>query len=152
MSSVSGELFVRALDDWADIFARRSMHALVRSAHERGLSLSQIGTLFRLAHKGGRPVSEIGDELGMSAAAASQMLERLVKQGLVRREEDPADRRVRRIELTGAGKAAVADVGSARLNWFGSLAAALDETELRSAAGALRLLTERTRALEEAAP
>jgi DNA-binding MarR family transcriptional regulator len=152
MGSDPTACFIRALDDWTDIFARRSMHALVRSAHERGLSLSQIGTLFRLAHKDRLPVSEIGGELGVTAAAASQMLERLVKQGLVRREEDPSDRRVRRIELTEAGMAAVAEVGTARLKWFGSLAAAMDETELRNAAAALRLLTEKTRALEEAVP
>jgi len=55
---------------------------------EAGSDDAQAGTLFHLLKCGGSTVSALGDGLGVSNAAASQMLERLVQQGYVLRTED----------------------------------------------------------------
>ena len=71
--------------------------------HQTGLSRPQIHALLHIFHAGACPVSEIGALSGSSAAAASQMVERLVQQGLVQRTEDPLNRRIKRLRLTDRG-------------------------------------------------
>jgi DNA-binding MarR family transcriptional regulator len=44
--------------------------------------------------KGPRPVGKLAEELGVSPPAATQLVDRLAEHGMVRRRNDPADRRV----------------------------------------------------------
>ena len=62
---------------------------------ETGLSFSQINILMRLLHGGNTGVSEVGSQLGVTNAAASQAVDRLVQLGLIERTEDPDDRRAK---------------------------------------------------------
>lgn len=71
--------------------------------HRTGLSGPQIHALLFIYHAGERHISEIGALTGSSPAAASQMVERLVGQGLVQRTEDPLDRRIKKLHLTDKG-------------------------------------------------
>src|SRR3972149_5862951 len=87
--------FTQVLHDWAEIFMRRSMRDFIQSSKDSGLSVSQLSTLFRLHPKGFCGVSEIGDHLGITNAAASQMVERLVQLGLLERAVGTHDRRVK---------------------------------------------------------
>lgn len=58
----------------------------------------------RYAHLHHDPsVGMIANGLGVSDAAAAKLIDRLVKKGLLIREEDPRDRRVLKIKLTEAG-------------------------------------------------
>ena len=66
------------LQEWIGIFMRRSMRSLIQYIKENDLSMSQIGALFQI-QRGKSNVSELGEGLGISTAAASQMLERLVQ-------------------------------------------------------------------------
>jgi DNA-binding MarR family transcriptional regulator len=68
--------------------------------HETGLSRPQIHALLHIYHAGECQISEIGGLSETSPAAASQLVERLVQQGLVRRSEDPMDRRIKKLRLT----------------------------------------------------
>lgn len=68
--------------------------------HRTGLSRPQIHVLLHIYHAGECPVSEIGRLSGSSKAAASQLVDRLVQQGLVQRVEDPQNRRVKNVRLT----------------------------------------------------
>jgi DNA-binding MarR family transcriptional regulator len=68
--------------------------------HQTGLSGPQIHALLHIYHAGECPISEIGALTGASPAAASQLAERLVQQGLVQRSEDPRNRRIKKLRLT----------------------------------------------------
>lgn len=68
--------------------------------HETGLSRPQIHALLHIYHAGECPISEIRSLTASSPAAASQLVERLVRQGLVERTEDPRNRRVKKLRLT----------------------------------------------------
>jgi DNA-binding MarR family transcriptional regulator len=68
--------------------------------HQTGLSRPQIHALLHIYHAGECQISEIGALSDSSPAAASQLVERLVQQGLVRRIEDLHDRRVKKLSLT----------------------------------------------------
>lgn len=68
--------------------------------HQTGLSRHEIHALLYIYHAGECPISEIGALTDSSPAAASQLVERLVQQGLVQRTEDPLNRRIKRLRLT----------------------------------------------------
>lgn len=71
---------------------------------QHGLSASQIHALMYIYHAGECQVSDIGALADASNAAASQLVERLVQQDLVERKEDPANRRMKIVQLTEKGK------------------------------------------------
>ncbi len=68
--------------------------------HQTGLTRPQIHALLHIYHAGECQISEIGALTESSPAAASQLVERLVQQGLVQRTEDPLNRRVKKLRLT----------------------------------------------------
>src|SRR3990172_8446943 len=68
--------------------------------HLTGLSRPQIHALLHIYHAGDCQISEISALTDSSPAAASQLVERLVQQGLVQRTEDPLNRRIKKLRLT----------------------------------------------------
>lgn len=102
--------------------------------------MSHFGAIFHLHRSGSCGVTEIGEHLGVSSAAASQMLERLVQQGLVLRAEDPMDRRVKRIELTDKGGRVFRESIRARQGWLEDLAGSLSDEERQVVTSALEIL------------
>ncbi|MCC6626952.1 MAG: MarR family transcriptional regulator [Chloroflexi bacterium] len=71
------------------------------------LSMAQTKVLFVLHHDGPARVSHLADALDVSAPSMTGTLERLVRQGLVERRDDPSDRRLVIIAPTAAGQALV---------------------------------------------
>ena len=101
--------FLSTFHEWIDIFMHRSMRRFIHYARKSGLSMSMIGTLFHLHRAESIGVTDLGEHLGVTSAAASQMLEKLVQQDLIQRSEDPDDRRVKktcpdRKGLPGSGR------------------------------------------------
>jgi DNA-binding MarR family transcriptional regulator len=98
--------------------------------------------LFRISHHGRLAVSDIGDDLGVSNAAASQMLDRLVHQGLVLRSENPVDRREKQLVLTGQGRQVLVDSACTRQLWLEHLAATLTPEEQDKVLEGLEILID----------
>ena len=136
------------LRSWSEVFMRRSMHDFMRFSRQSGLSMTQISVLFRLHYGGSCGVSELGDHLGVSNAAASQMVERLVGMDLLKRSEDPVDRRVKTLALTSKGKALVLDSIEARRRWMEDLTTALAPDQEQQIIAALTMLTQAALKLE----
>jgi DNA-binding MarR family transcriptional regulator len=134
------EPFDHTLKDLMEVLMRSSMRGFIRFAKERGLSMTQINTLVHLRHKGPCGVSDIGDELGVTSAAASQMLDRLVQQGLILRSEDQRDRRLKQIVLTDKGDFLLREGIDARQQWISQLSTALSPAEKEQVAAALNLM------------
>jgi len=143
--------FDAALQEWVSVFMRRSMRGLISFARQRGLSLSQVNTLFHIHRVGGCGVSEVGEHLGISNAAASQLLERLVQQDLILRQEDPQDRRAKKLILTEKGAQTLQEGMHARQGWLQELSRTLSGTEREQVTAALKILIEKTRRLENPA-
>lgn len=72
------------------------------------LPMAQL-RLVRLLSNRSYTVSEIGAELGMTPSAVTQMTNRLIRLGMVQRNEAPQDRRVRIITLSAAGQQLMQD-------------------------------------------
>ncbi len=96
--------------------------------HQTGLSRPQIHALLHIYHAGECPISEIGALTDSSPAAASQLVERLVRQGLVQRSEDPLNRRIKKLHLTDKGLKLI-NQGVTSNHFLGELMAALKPKE-----------------------
>jgi DNA-binding MarR family transcriptional regulator len=142
------EPLVGALRAGLEVFMRHSMRNVIRFSKESGLSVSQIGALFRIDRKEACGVSDIGDDLGMTSAAASQMLDRLVHQNLILRSEDQHDRRLKQIVLTAKGRQVLQASLQAGQSWLSDLANALTAAEKKQVLAALHILIEKANQLE----
>src|SRR5919112_6637342 len=105
----------RSLQEQVVINLMRTTRAVEESwiqylKRSEGISQSQYNILRIL--RGARPmaakISEIADRMITRDPDVTRLVDRLIKQGLVRRERDHDDRRVVLVEITGAGLALLA--------------------------------------------
>ncbi len=143
------EVFTQTLHAWMELSMRRSMRAFMSWISACGLTKSQIGALMRLFYQGESPISGIGDDLGISTAAASQLVDKLVQMGLIERIEDPHDRRIKQVYLTADGENLVRKGVEARAGWIDDLAARITPTERIAIDGGLKTLLSVAGKMEE---
>jgi len=105
-----------------------------------GLGDSDFRVLEVLLHKGPLPVNTIGPKVNLTPGSISVAVERLHARGLVSRADSEADRRVRIVDLTPAGRALIGKVFSAHEAAMEDLAQVLTETEREQLAELLRKL------------
>ncbi|RLD97026.1 MAG: hypothetical protein DRJ13_12895 [Bacteroidetes bacterium] len=143
----SPDPFLSTIHDWMGLIMHRSMRGYMHYAREKGLSRSMIGTLFHLIHRDHTGVTDLSEHLGVSSAAASQMLERLVEEGLIQRSENPDDRRMKQIILTDEGHRVIKETIDARLGWLEELTANFSEEEKEQITSALELIINKAKEL-----
>ena len=140
MSEISQ--ITETLQQWIDVFATRSFHDWSRYVRATGLSMPQFGILMQLYHRGQCGMSAITDRMEVSNAAASQLVERLVQNGLLERSEDPNDRRAKQIALTDKGRKFIEESISERSRWVNNLVEHLADDEKMLISKALPVLLE----------
>lgn len=85
--------------------ATRAVEAHAFQSIERtGLCASDFGVLEALLHKGPLPVNVVGRKLRLTTGSSTAAVDRLVRRGLVKRQNHPQDRRVRLVALTPLGR------------------------------------------------
>lgn len=77
---------------------------------ERGLTMPQARVLFMLGERPGASAGELAEGLGVAPPTVTGMTDRLLKQGLIVRREDPRDRRVVRLALSDEGTRLITEV------------------------------------------
>ena len=103
------------------------------------LTFSQMRTLLALAQNPDPvPIHEIATRLELSVAAAGRNVDQLVRTGLVDREEDDLDRRVKRISLSRSGQDLIATFKAGQRRTALGLLAVVDEQDTRRLIEALR--------------
>jgi DNA-binding MarR family transcriptional regulator len=106
---------------------------------ELDLTMPQIRAMFVLdTTDHALALTELAPQMGLSVAAAGRAVDRMVRDGLISRTEDPVDRRVKRLALTDSGQAAIGRLAEARLAGLRRFAATLGERERDALTGALR--------------
>ena len=83
--------------------------------NDSGLTVPQIVALHMMRLEGPHSVSELADHTGLSRAATSHLVDRLVGLGMVDRAEDAEDRRQKRVSVTTAGADLVDSLMRARM-------------------------------------
>ncbi|MHB8636133.1 MAG: MarR family winged helix-turn-helix transcriptional regulator [Fimbriimonadaceae bacterium] len=99
-------------------------------------SVSQL-RLLRSLHGGSSTASALGEELGLSVSAITQMANRLEAAGLVARADDGADRRIKHLSLTERGIQLLAARRSRRIDQAQIVLARLSPVERRTLIEAL---------------
>lgn len=82
---------------------RRHHHHIHALLQEHEVYAGQPPLMFALQREGGQSQSELARQLDITAATLTVMLNRMEKNGLIRREVDARDQRISRIYLTGKG-------------------------------------------------
>jgi DNA-binding MarR family transcriptional regulator len=141
--------FSQTLRAWMDAFMHRSMRGWSHFAKSTGLSMPQISILMQLHHKGPCGMSEISDRFDITAAAASQLVEKLVQVGYLERAEDPADRRAKLLTLSAKGSDFIKQGIEERYRWMGDLAATLSLEEQDKVSEALTLLINAAKKIDK---
>lgn len=95
------------------------------------LTMPQLKILLLLYRLGDTSGRELAGVLGVSLATLSGMVDRLVTHDLVARQEDPHDRRVRRISLSVAGNEMIGKIITAGAEKQARLLRRLSDAELR---------------------
>ncbi len=142
------EPFVAALGNWTDFLIRHSMHGIFLNSRQHGLSVTQIVAMLLIHRKGVSNVSEMGEALEITSPAASQLLDRLVQQGLLARSEDPNDRRLKQIVLTRRGESVLRDGLHSRQKWLETLAEGMSAEEQECVMKGLQILLQKAEQLE----
>ncbi len=133
---------------WMDMFMHRSMRGWSHFAKSTGLSMPQLSILMQLYYRGPCGMSEIGERLDVTAAAASQLVEKLVQNELIERVEDPHDRRAKKLSLSKKGTNLIEKGIQERYGWMDDLVENLDAADRTKVAEALSILTDATQKLE----
>ena len=141
-------LLVANLQEAFSIIRRRMMENVFVFARDKGLTMAQFGAMIHISHKGVCGVSDIGNGLGVSNSAVSQMLDRLVQLELINRSEDPSDRRGKLICLTDKGRQILQEGNLANRTWLEELARSMNPEQQELVNQAIVILIDEARDLE----
>jgi DNA-binding MarR family transcriptional regulator len=109
------------------------------------MSLTALSTLASLDHAGPRRVGDLAALEGITQPSMTALVNALERSGLVRRQDDPADKRAALVVLTETGKEFVKERRQAGAEAFAQLIAKLPSEQaatLRAALPALERLYE----------
>ena len=84
-----------------------SLTALTEACLDGNVTIQQLRVMTILSHEGPRPVSLLARRLSVATPTMTGILDRLVRQGLVARQDNPQDRRVVLNALTEQGRALI---------------------------------------------
>lgn len=140
--------FSQITRQWMDVFMQRSMHGWNHFAKSAGLSMPQFSILMQMHYKSPCGMSEISDRFDISAAAVSQLVDKLVQSGYLERTEDPNDRRAKLLRLSESGTKLVDEGIKERYRWVDELAKLMSAEESKTVGAALEILNEAVRKFE----
>ncbi len=120
---------------WREI--RAHLHAI--ASEEFDVSVEQFHVL-RHVRQGSSSVSQLAREKRISRSAISQVVDTLVKRGLIQRRVNPADRRHVFLELTEAGNAVLDSILLKTRQWTMKLFSPLNPDEVQQITHSLERL------------
>lgn len=139
----------KLLHIWAENAMRRSIWAFFRFNQERNLSTTQINSLFFICRHTSSSINDLAKHWGVTKAAASQIVDKLVEQGWIDRKENPNDRRSRNLTITPAGKELTEEARKFRHSWIDSFVASLNPEEIALVTPAFEVLNQKLSAYSD---
>lgn len=131
----------RAILDTAPGFMR-AIRTQMRAGRPAGVSVPQFRALLYIRRRPGTDLSDVAEHLGTSLPAASELVARLVRQGLVERSIDPASRRRMRLSLSPSGAGQLDEAEEATVAWLAERLEGTDPDRLEAIEAALADLGE----------
>ncbi len=131
-------------------FRRQVRRSAGRGFDGTGLTESQAELVRLVGRQPGISVSAAATELGLVANTASTLVSKLVTDGLLIRETDPADRRIGRLHLTEPAQCIADESRAARRAALSSALDQLTPDETAALTAGLGVIRKMTRLLDEA--
>jgi DNA-binding MarR family transcriptional regulator len=117
------------------------------------LSFTQIKALCTMDVDGeDRSVKALAESMNVSLPAMSRAIDGLYERGLVDRQEDPDDRRMKRLRLTESGRAITSSLNETRLATMQQFLTSLSDEEAHALNQALDLILESRREIADLRP
>ena len=113
-----------------------------------GLGISEFAILETLLHKGPLPVNTIGRKVLLTTGSITTAVDRLEARGLVARKSDPADRRVRQVQLTAAGRRLIKAAFAQHAADLETIVSVLSRNERATLVALLRTLGRRAQQMD----
>jgi DNA-binding MarR family transcriptional regulator len=145
----SSSQLIQTIRQFMDFAMHHTMRERAHFAKATGLSMPQFGILMQLHYRRDCGVSDLSERFDITSAAASQLVDKLVQSGLIQREEDPADRRAKLLNLTGKGRELIQQDVEKRYRWVNQLAGKLTAEERDKVAEALDIMIRAAQELEK---
>jgi DNA-binding MarR family transcriptional regulator len=144
----------RALRERLIVLARRRSlrDPVAASCEALGLTAPQVHALLWLGHDGPLTMGELARRVSVTEKTVTGIVDRLERDGFLRRERDAADRRVVRARATGRGASLSRDIEEGVHEKLVLLLGLLDARDRRALVGILERLTERLEEPLEAGP
>jgi DNA-binding MarR family transcriptional regulator len=139
----SAELAAQMLALWRAVMTTSSVGAYA-IFEELDLTLTQVKALCALS-EAELTVKELAERLGLSLPGTSRAVDALVERALLDRRVDPADRRMKRLCATAAGRRALERLDEARLAGLEQFTATLPNDLRARLSDALRPVVEHLR-------
>jgi DNA-binding MarR family transcriptional regulator len=112
------------------------------------LTIAQVRSLFLIDREGSTNFRNLAAALGVTPANMTGVVDRLVEQGLVSRQENPEDRRMTLLRVTDKGSALIADLRGRRISHMSELLSRFSLPELEAIAEGFRLLAKTAETME----
>jgi DNA-binding MarR family transcriptional regulator len=148
------------MDDQADIAQRyervgdsmrdfylRSHRLMDRIMTTKGASFARAKLLIHIARSGTPRSIDLAAMMGFAPRTITEAIDGLERDGLVRRDPDPEDRRAKLISLTPAGIEAVEAADASRKEYIGDVFSVLDMAECDEIVRLMGKLNDRLAAL-----
>jgi len=96
----------------------------------------------------GIPLSELGKSLDVTKGNITGLIDRMERDGLAKRKDDPKDRRVIRANITAKGKKVLRDIQPVKVQWASRLFDGFNTKDKKDIMYQLNRLMERVTDLE----
>jgi DNA-binding MarR family transcriptional regulator len=143
------ENLTEQLNQFAGMTMHINMIYNMQFLQEHDLSFTHLNSLLLIHRAGCTNIHCLAEHLGVTKAAVSQMVDRLVEAGLISREEDPIDRRSKLICLSKDGESLVQKAFLTRRKWVPELASSLTEVQEQQACQIFEIMNEKLRQIQE---
>jgi DNA-binding MarR family transcriptional regulator len=135
----------RCLGEFLRFLTQSAGNGFVQAVEDAGLSLTQLKAMHVLAGSDEElSLNGLAELLGgLSLPTLSRSVDALVQRGYVRRAEDTADRRVKRLSLTAKGRRTIDRLVEIRVAELGAVLETLTDDERERLARALEPILEK---------
>jgi DNA-binding MarR family transcriptional regulator len=123
------------LDQMLELFLQnglRPLSLLSETAElEREVNRSELTALLVMHFQGELTMSALAAELGAPLSTVTSLVKRLVRKGLINRNQSTKDQRIMLVDLTSEGKQLALQARTIMEDMFGRVQAALNQDELQ---------------------
>ena len=134
--------YISQLEDLFPDIVEGMSFKVVQELAELKITLAQFQALSLLAEKKGCIMSELARGMSQSFSATTGIVDRLIRDGLARRERDKKDRRVVRVFITSKGKYTVGQFKRYRKEHLISILESLKEKDRKTLIQAMGILSQ----------